>query len=230
MLLEQSPYQNSLDNSLLSHLPSGLKYSILNNLWGFTVNKTDLLASQSKNFDAYFAYYSRQCITALHDDGRHISARTHQDIINIADQLKSGRTREDIHNLLSSNIPAPKPTNEAEMIDSSIDLTVRLLLMIEVGDLKFGFSGQTPLTYEGSLEGWIHEYFALNQQPTLDCVNVKLECLFNARNMERIAGFEIQWTDNLADHLRIVSEDDKKVTMFHHGLFLETQREKYDPS
>jgi hypothetical protein len=38
-----------------------------------------------------------------------------------------------------------------------------------------------------------------------------------------MAGLEIVWTDNLADHLRL-TDDDTKVHIFHHASFLEIQR------
>lgn len=50
--------------------------------------------------------------------------------------------------------------------------------------------------------------------------SVKLEKLFNAYNLSRIAGIEIVWTSNLSDHLRR-QEDDTRVAVFHHAFFLE---------
>jgi hypothetical protein len=61
----------------------------------------------------------------------------------------------------------------------------------------------------------------------LDNEHVKLEKIFIARNLGRIAGIEIQFTNNLADHLRLMNEDDKKVTIFHNASFLIGQRKKY---
>jgi hypothetical protein len=49
--------------------------------------------------------------------------------------------------------------------------------------------------------------------------NVKLEKIFNARNLERIAGIEIRWTSNLVDHLRM-RNDDTAVEIFHYASFL----------
>jgi hypothetical protein len=112
------------------------------------------------------------------------------------------------------------------MIDGSIDLTARLLLMMDIGDLKFGFCSQAQLLWTaGSLEDWLQEYF--EEPQTLDHEHVKVEMIFNARKLVRIAGFDIQWTDNLAAHPRIMSEDDKKVAIFHQASFLEHQRDKY---
>jgi hypothetical protein len=74
------------------------------------------------------------------------------------------------------------------------------------------------------LEEFIHAYF--NAPRALGQETVKLEKIFNARNLGRIAGIEIEWTNNLADHLRL-TDGDKKVAIFHHASFLECQLKRY---
>jgi hypothetical protein len=49
--------------------------------------------------------------------------------------------------------------------------------------------------------------------------SVKLEKIFNARNLEHIAGIKVRWTSNLADHLRM-RDDDTAVELFHYASFL----------
>lgn len=216
---------NGLGSSLFSHeIQPSTKSAILSGLLGLAIDcgKSDRIS----DFDAYIAYYRRQCITALHDNGRHVSVKTHRDIIQVADQVKLNKTLEEIRVLLGSKTPGPNPMKAAEMVNSSIDLTVHLLLMMDIGELKFGFRGQAPLVWtSGTLKEWAREHFTNPRR--LDPTGIRLETLFNARNLQRIAGFEIQWTDNLADHLRIISEEHKQVAIFHHASFLESQREKY---
>lgn len=55
--------------------------------------------------------------------------------------------------------------------------------------------------------------------------SVKPEKIFNARNLARITGIEIEWTNNLANHLSLVDED-KKVAIFHHALFLDCRQKR----
>jgi hypothetical protein len=55
--------------------------------------------------------------------------------------------------------------------------------------------------------------------------SIKLEKSFNALNVQRIGGIKIWWTNNLADHLRMM-DDDKAVFVFHHASFLEHQVDK----
>jgi hypothetical protein len=213
-------------NSLRSlSIDLGTKCEIIKGLWGLSVRPSEI--SKGKvNYDSYFSYYIEQCNLALYDGERHISAKSHQDIVEIAAQIKSQIHRTDIREWLRSKLPVPKPDNAEEQINGSIDLTARLLCMVNVGELQYGFSGQGRLQWsENNLEHRIHEYF--NESHQLDKEHVKLEKIFNARNLGRIAGIEIQFTNNIADHLRLMSEDDKKVAIFHNATFLNDQRKKY---
>jgi hypothetical protein len=149
-----------------------------------------------------------------------VCAGTHKDTIDIVRHLKKPATREDIKQW----IPAlnPSPPNEAEKRDGFIDLAASLLLMIDFGSLHYGYSGRKKLNWErGTLKEFIRDHFSTS--PALGHERVKLEKVFNARNLGRIAGVEIAWTDNLADHLRVFNED-KKVYIFHHASFLEHQQ------
>ncbi|KAL9100442.1 MAG: hypothetical protein Q9163_004187 [Psora crenata] len=94
--------------------------------------------------------------------------------------------------------------------------------MVEVGCIPNSFSGRKELKWEhGSLQEFIHTHFGVPGK--LNNERVKLERLFVARNLERITGISIFWTNNLADHLRMM-EHDTQVAIFHHASFLEMIR------
>ncbi|OCL07582.1 hypothetical protein AOQ84DRAFT_408652, partial [Glonium stellatum] len=81
-------------------------------------------------------------------------------------------------------------------------------------------SNQTCISWtDGLLKDSVIEHFS--RAPVLKD-RVKLEKVFNALNLHRIAGIEIHWTNNLADHLRMM-EDDRKVALFHYESFLHIQ-------
>ena len=61
---------------------------IINHLW--PRSPTTRLQQADLDWDAYFDYYVRQCTRALHNQGRHIWARTHEDIASIAKLLEAG--------------------------------------------------------------------------------------------------------------------------------------------
>jgi hypothetical protein len=211
---------HTLDSSIqLSPISVDTKCEILHYLWNRDV-QTSRYYDGDLNYDPFFSYYIDQCADALHDGGRHVSIRTHRDIIEVAQHLKSGLTRDAIKKIIGSKLSIPKPTNEDEVLDGSLDLVARLLLMIEFGSLQYGFTGRRQLVWdEKSLEESVGEYFSSTPR-NLGQESVKLERIFNARNLGRIAGIDIEWTRNLADHLRLLDED-KKVAIFHHASFLE---------
>ena len=226
--------RDSLAHSIQLDPGISTKCEILNNLWDLNIDSTTFYNGDF-NYDSYFAYYTEQCSLALHDAGKHISARTHRDIIEITRHLKNQLTRDAIKQLLRAKLPVPKPgndsndSNEEKLLDSSIDLAARLLLMMEFGNLQYGFSGLTELFWkpeDGPLKNFIAKYFTVSGTPGQE--SIKLERKFNARSLGRIAGIKIEWTKSLADHLRLI-DDENKVLIFHYASFLECQRRRYVP-
>lgn len=190
---------------------------------------TDILPSAyydgSIDYDVYFSYYTEQCSVALHDGGRHVSIRTHADILKVSQHLKKSLDRHSIKQLLSSNLPTPKPINEDELLNGSIDLVASHILMVEFGGLQYGIRGRKQVEWRvSSLEESVSNHFST--PPILGEESVKLETIFNVRNLGRIAGIEIEWTNNLANHLSLVDED-QKVVIFHNASFLESQLQRY---
>lgn len=106
-----------------------------------------------------------------------------------------------------------------ELLEDGLDLAARVWLMLFVGEYRqiIGPAQRQIVWNENdSLRGLLEREFS-NHAEASD--NVKLERLFTARNMERIAGLEIIWTSNLADHLRLF-DDDTRVAIFHQACFL----------
>jgi hypothetical protein len=216
--------EQELNRSLLDHLSISTKRYIVDQLWNHNLRQT-LDSSCDITFSAYWEYYARQCRQALHDNGRHISARNHRDILDIAKFLKNNCSRQEIRWYLQSTLSNAAASNSYSLLNRSIELTASLLLMVDFGDHINGFNGHTQLKWNdsSSLEDFISCYFS--QPPILGNEGVKLQRIFNARSLERIAGLKIIWTNNLADHLRL-TDDDRTVEIFHQATFLEAQRER----
>jgi hypothetical protein len=213
----------SLTASLLDVLHNSTKESIAHDLWGPPPDSS-LFFRNSDPFGAYWRYYQQECERALHDGGRHILARTHQDILDIVAALRIGQPRNQIQQSLRSKLKKSHE-NEDELIDSSIDLAARLWLMIDFGNMQYGFSGRRQLQWKSEpLKNRLHSCFS--SPPSFGDKGVKLPRVFNALNLERIAGVEILPTPNLLDHLRL-TDDDTKLYIFHHASFLQCQLPKY---
>jgi hypothetical protein len=94
--------------------------------------------------------------------------------------------------------------------------------MMRFGIAKHQISPRRYLEWEaGSLQDFVHQYF--KEPPKLSCEQVLLPKSFDAWAIATIAGVEIAFTDNLADHLLLV-EDDAKLLVFHHASSLEYHR------
>lgn len=96
--------------------------------------------------------------------------------------------------------------------------------MIDIGRLQYSFTGRQHVQWAASaLRDSINNHFTA--PIALHGETVKLERVFNARNLGRIGGIEIEWTKNLADHLSF-DDYDQKVAIFHHASFLECHRRR----
>ncbi|KAF5702331.1 hypothetical protein FGLOB1_9670 [Fusarium globosum] len=206
-----------LDRTLIRTALSGpAKQAIAAALWDTPRSEVE------SDLKFYFKYYIKQCeLIALHEGGSRTPLATHADIMKIVQLLRASRTREEIHQqlLLSCGLP-----DSDVCCSHSIDLAARILLMVEFGNLPFAYSGSRQIEWaKGSLKHWVTERF--ESKPVLGHSKVKLEKIFNANNLGKIAGIEVVWTNNLADHLRLL-KDDQAVAVFHHASFLKRQQRK----
>jgi hypothetical protein len=167
---------------------------------------------------------NKECSKALHNGGRHVAMRTHSDIADCVRKLNDGMLRGDLKEILRSKLTAFH-ANEDEMLENSINLAASLVLMMSFCGYSYGFSGRSQLRWDqDSLRSFVLSYFEPGSDLTKQ--NVKLDKIFIARNLSRIVGLEIIWTDNLVDHLRM-TDDDRRVHIFHHASFLEVQRRRW---
>jgi hypothetical protein len=190
------------------------KCAIVNAIWVTNFSPSDF--GSNAQGDSYFRNYLKNCQPALRGGGNSTFLKTHGDIVHTIQLLQgSDLDRSGLRAKLKEDY---SQSLDDEVLDNSINLAVRLWLMIPVG----GYSnavvpGQTVLPWnEGSISKILTEQFDCNTH--LD-TPVKLEKIFNARNIERVGGIRIVWTDNLADHLRM-RDDDTGVCIFHFASFL----------
>ncbi|KAF1933337.1 uncharacterized protein M421DRAFT_415674 [Didymella exigua CBS 183.55] len=208
----------ALSDSLLDPLWSVTKDAIANTFW----DQSGTLNQPSHHViaETYWQFYVKECERALHDGGRHVLVRTHQDILDIAKLVLERKSREDIRQRLRLKL-TKSHDNEDELINRAIDLAATLLLMVDCTNVEYGFNGHHQLEWEeGSLNDCVRLY--LDSKPALGHEGVKLPRIFNAKNLECIAGIEVLPTSNLLDHLRL-TDDDTKLHVFHHMSYLKRQ-------
>ena len=203
------------------------KRNVLEAFW--PVNTVPILAVRDDRgccpWDAYFRHYTAECRKAIEPDGgKHVTVREHQDIIMIIRQLEAGHTKEMIKRSLASLVTQQRSEeSKSHMAEGSVRLVVRLFLMVDVGaPSKYLMWGPTFLPWSDDqvdVKTVLANHFVVS---STDTGSLTFEEEFTAFNLYRFTGLEIQWTNNLANHLRLI-ENDRKLCVFHHATFLHHQ-------
>lgn len=206
-----------LREPLQSPATARARMMIIDQLWR---NKRPTVSRPTDlSWDAYFAYYTKQCCSALVDEGKHLSARAHDDLLRIAHLLEDEPTQDEVKRKIRQTLTQQRPLDdENSMLDGSIKLAARLHSMVDIGPLDSEVSGRISLLWKkGSLKDTVQAHFYASTN--MDHDEALIETDLTARNIASISGIEIVFTDNIADHLRLIARD-RKLCIFHHVTFL----------
>lgn len=205
-------------------IPIDNRVDILSGLWQKntipTSSKEDL-----RKWDAYFHFYTSECRKAVeYDYGEHTTVRQHKDILAIANDFANGASKKDIkEGLLLLDTQRRNEDIKIRMAEGSARLVVRLISMVDIGPIPHDrVQGHAPLPWHNeqlNLKALLHNHFSCSFRPP---DKLKFHEDFTAFNIRRFAGLEIQWTNNLIDHLRLI-ENDTRLCIFHHVTFLKCQ-------
>jgi hypothetical protein len=176
-------------------------------------------------WQAYFQYYTAEVRSAIQSDGGvHTTVRKHRDVVAIAQDLERGLAKQAIKQQLHQlHTQGRSAADKERMAEGSINLVVRLLFMVDIGPISQNHIPSltyVPWTDDTSDLGTVlSKHFQKSKE---GAGKIKFDSKFSAYNLERLAGIEILWTNNIADHLRLV-EDDSKLCIFHQTTFLKSQ-------
>lgn len=200
--------------------PATSRQVIAEALWNL-VRPMPLLAGndsyETELCDLHFGnrgYFTEQC--GLFAYGSSTSIKTHEQVLRIARLLRNPIPRSDLLELVSQSLGKGDQAHH----EMSINLVVRLMLMIKVGHVSHEGIGGSLEWKTGNLRDFISQQFPA--APRRSHERLKLEKTFTALNLNRIADIRIKWTNNLADHLQMMN-DDKTVAVFQHASFLKAQ-------
>jgi hypothetical protein len=209
---------------------------ILQKFWGckefghrghLEVHKYKILVTRTENDDLqhYWRYYREECLLYQHSlQPNDRAVKSLLDLLEIVQMLKSGLVKNEIKDVLRSKLDGGIDSTDANL-KMSIDLAARLLLMMNIDSRETSIHRPDQLIWEaGSLKHFVRQWFDLSNSG-MKTFGLKVERTFTARNLERVAGLKIIWTDNLANHLR-VTDDDTRVFIFHHASFLQCQLQR----
>jgi hypothetical protein len=207
-------------------LSSKTKQAILSTIFDYRLYGDRIPQSRTPN-DSFFSYYKM----AVEDIRAHHTTDTHQGTADLVRLFKQpDATRKTIENILRERLLSHELDDREEILENWITLAARLLLMVPTGRRVTGksirVSGETKFDWkDGTMKDLLNSEIV---PQTMMKESVKLEKIFNARNLERVAGIKIRWTSNLADHLRM-REEDTAVEIFHYASFLRFQKNWYYP-
>ncbi|KAH8587923.1 hypothetical protein B0O99DRAFT_640479 [Bisporella sp. PMI_857] len=199
-------------------LSSKTKQQILANIFGGTADVT-MISDLLEPSHSYFCYYQR----SVQNTRESSLTGSHQQITSLVTLLKDCKeSRSSAENILHNKLLNDEFEDGNEIIEDSLNLAARILLMVPTGGFftngrSITLSGETKLNWEnGTIEDLASKEFI----PQTQMKNpVKPEKVFNAMNLERIAGIDVRWTSNLADHLRM-RDDDRALEIYHYATFL----------
>ena len=173
------------------------------------------------NFRAYFAFVEWECENSI--PSAH-AATTLADLLEILNVVKANpavRMSELRQKVRDSNPSFGKVTNDVK-ISASIELVVRLCFMINVRNIMpaESFTLRTALPWPDSaslqdiIQNWQKQVCPAQQPTRLNFPSIP--------ELEKIAGFTIRWTNDLANHLEV---DNRTLYVFHHVTVLRRIRE-----
>ncbi|KAI1131708.1 hypothetical protein F5Y10DRAFT_44077 [Nemania abortiva] len=135
--------------------------------------------------------------------------------------MQQDKERASLHQDVSQQLPGGRPNTA--IVDCSLNLCSRLLLMMSIGEPPLGIDGPNTIRWDaGTLREFTLRHFGLGSGAWLRPDKPQIGRIFTALNLRKIGGMRIEWTRNLADHLRLV-DDDKTVSIFDCVAYLRFQ-------
>lgn len=215
---------------------SRMKSQLLSKLWGKDITE-NAIRTGAVDADAYVEYYVQQCDIflveqkrwALSTNEKGLLMATHQDIVDVAEKVISGQldrqgvvkemVSQRAFRLATDGSSSEDHGQRDEVVNTSIDWAVRLVTMLEIGQLQSVFqSRELPIWKHQSLRDYLAGLLDPGR-PVID--HIRLEESFNVQSLQKLANLKIEWTNDLMSHLSLIN-DDKTVLVFHHVTFLET--------
>ena len=154
-----------------------------------------------QRFDSYFNFYFNVCAGQISSEH---ALRTHQDLLNLVQFMKqeSLSTRSQIRSGLASD---RFRLCDNTQIDRSLDLALRLWLMVSAGDHTHFIPGQTLLSWHDDESYLIAISRRFPKVANTQLGKFSLSPALTACNLVRLGGFPIKWTCNLVDHLMLTN-------------------------
>ena len=221
----------ALDVGLSSPLDVQGRSIMVNRIWGRALTQGEYHREWHQRDNPFFAHYEGFVNLAL--DSRHgetLRQQTLRDLICTVEQIRDsdprGAVRQEVLKSLSRGCKDHSEECE-EAADSFLALAVRTLLMCNIGVIGDELQHERHLSWDdGTIPDLMKKDFTRGHK--LKEI-FRLEKAFQARNLERLGGIEVLWTENLLEHLRLYDPSDEsgpyRLSIFYHAGFLEHHRD-----
>ncbi len=199
-----------------------LRSYFLNRIFGVELDNSAMQATDN-GYESFFKRYAQLCKLAANIN-REVESVNHWQMASIITILRDRvLTRDSFFKITSSMMreSLTEDSKEKSMDDLCTRLTdvaIGMWLMVIVTRLPGDVSYDEPIIwppYE-SQEALLRRQFSPEYHSE---DSVKLPQTFTAAHLEQIAGIEVVWTSNLADHL-LLKDDDTKLMLFHQASIL----------
>ncbi|KAL3425219.1 hypothetical protein PVAG01_04500 [Phlyctema vagabunda] len=163
--------------------------------------------TQLEDLNVFFDYYQQQCEGMSFD-----AKRTHRQVVTLINKLKRSSINQ-------SSDPVLYIESQAAEQKQWTCFAARVFTMTDIDRPPQNFiPHQFSQHWEkGCLKEFLEEKVFPKERQLSD--NIKLDKVFNARNLERLASLNVIWTSNLADHLQL-ADDIHSVKIFTNVSFL----------
>ena len=179
-------------------------------------------------FSSFFLRYDHLCGQGRAKQ-RELENLSHADVVTAIGLLRdaSKQGREELLKNLKDSILIHTWDIDG-LVGVLLDVAASTWLMLYNLNFEGTISLERPITWEkGPLTDAVDWPIVIDKHPAnarRDDLFVKLPHSFTAAQLERIAGIEIFWTSNLAEHL-CLRDDDTKLMLFHQASVLLAHRE-----
>jgi len=159
------------------------------------------------DLELYFDYYKREISrlrAGVSPQLSTLAAKTHVHLLHIREVLSQQRCRQ--RSEIRKDLQVYFQTKDHRAVDRSIDLTIRLWLMINVRDsaLAIWTPEQPRLQWD---DNWSLEKFINSQLRSSSTIlsyrDSRLDPSFTVANMIRMCDLQVRWTEYIDDHLRL---------------------------
>jgi hypothetical protein len=186
-------------------LPDNVRLSFIDAIWPEPSTTSD---ENMKDFDAYFDVVQRersQSLARLH------AIQSFQDLVDFLGIIIES-SMEPFAEILA-RVQTTRPESSASEVSMSIELAIRLWLMLDIRHMmpthRYQLETSIPWPESQSLV-WVLEN---HLEPSPSTVGPRYSEYLNLYDMDKMGGFKVEWTNNLASHLKIKGS---VIYVFHH--------------